>query len=113
MLSRDGASSMPPAGRDWWWGAAWRLVLPAVLAVCLFSVAIFAIILPAFENNVMERKREMIKELTQMAHQTLTYFYRKAESGELTTAEAQAQALDLLGKYRYGPDMKDYFLDQR
>ncbi len=86
-----------------------RLILPSVLTVILFSLAIFAIILPALEDNIMERKREMIRELVQEACDTLDYFHQQEQKGVLTREQAQTQARELLRHQRYGQDRKDYF----
>ncbi|MBI4798152.1 MAG: cache domain-containing protein [Desulfarculus sp.] len=86
-----------------------RLILPSLLTVLLFSLAIFAIILPALEDNIMERKREMIRELVQGAYDTLSYFQQLEQKGVLTQAQAQSQARELIRHLRYGQDQKDYF----
>lgn len=58
-----------------------RLILPSVLTVILFSLAIFAVILPALKDNIMERKREMIRELVQEACDTLDYSTSRSRRG--------------------------------
>ena len=40
------------------------IVLPSILAIVLFILAIFVVILPSSEKNIMEGKKEMISELT-------------------------------------------------
>ncbi|BEQ13609.1 cache domain-containing protein [Desulfoferula mesophila] len=100
------AGSVP--GR-WWPGALLRLVLPSVLTILLFSAALFALILPAVENAFMERKREMIRELTQSAWDVLAYYHARQEKGLLTRQQAQEQAKAQLRAMRYGSEGKDYF----
>ncbi len=41
-----------------------NIVLPSALAVILFVVTLFFVVIPSFENAMMDRKREMITELT-------------------------------------------------
>ncbi|MFC1729716.1 hypothetical protein ACFL6I_05210 [candidate division KSB1 bacterium] len=40
------------------------IVLPSILAISLFIISIYALIIPSFEKNMKERKKEMIRELT-------------------------------------------------
>jgi PAS domain S-box-containing protein len=93
----------------WRLSAILRLVLPSVLTIVLFTGALFAVILPALENAFVDRKREMIRELTQTAWDTLAYYHAQQELGRLTRAQAQEQAIAQLRAMRYGDDNKDYF----
>ncbi|MFH1061085.1 MAG: cache domain-containing protein [Pseudomonadota bacterium] len=95
--------------RRLWQPLSIRLILPALLTVILFSLAIFAIILPALEENSLERKREMIRELVHTACDSLAFYERLHQEGKLTLAQAQQQARELLRGQRYGQDLKDYF----
>ena len=95
-------------------GAAWlpismRLFLPAVLTIILFTTAIFFIILPAFKDNIMERKREMSRELTRTAWDTLAFYQARVEKGLLIKSRAQALAVAQLRAQRFGTEGKDYF----
>ena len=40
-----------------------RLLAPTIMAIVLFIVAIFAVLIPSTEDAIMERKKETIKEL--------------------------------------------------
>ncbi len=109
-------SAMPftmPQGHQeaarWRLGATLRLVLPSVLTIVLFTGALFAVILPALETAFVDRKREMIRELTQTAWDTLAYYHNQEELGSLSRDEAQGQAKAQLRAMRYGEDNKDYF----
>lgn len=86
-----------------------RIVLPPVLTVVLFCAAIFVLFLPALETSIMAQKREMIRELTHTAWNTLEMFHRREHSGELTREQAQVSAVRHLRSQRYGPEKKDYF----
>ncbi|MFC1505166.1 cache domain-containing protein [Thermodesulfobacteriota bacterium] len=86
-----------------------RIVLPPVLTVALFCAAIFVLFLPAMESSVMAKKRDMIRELTHTAWNTLNMFHRMELAGELTREQAQVSAVRHLRAQRYGPDNKDYF----
>ncbi|MGC9319855.1 MAG: DUF294 nucleotidyltransferase-like domain-containing protein [Armatimonadota bacterium] len=86
-----------------------HVVLPTVLAIILFVGAIFGLLLPASERSLLDRKREMIRELTQSAWSILAGYHRDVQAGELTLKEAQERAAERVGQLRYGPEGKDYF----
>ena len=86
-----------------------RIFLPTLLVIALFLAAFWAIILPSFEHTLLERKREMIHELTNSAWSILASYQRDEQSGLLTREQAQAQAVARVEALRYGPDGKDYF----
>ncbi len=88
---------------------AFHVVFPTVLAVALFVAAIFAVFLPAFERSLMERKREMIRELTNSAWSILEAYHRNEQAGLMSRAEAQRLAIADIKALRYGPEGKDYF----
>lgn len=85
-----------------------RLVLPSLLAIALFVVAIFAILLPGTRELAIDRKREMIRELTNAAWNVLGHFHRLETEGRMSRSAAQDAAIAVLRRFRYGPDNKDY-----
>lgn len=86
-----------------------KIFLPVVLTVLLFVLTIFFVVLPRFEKNMMDDKRELIREITQVAVSAISDYYQKEKSGSLTREEAQKLAIDHLRRLRYGPELKDYF----
>jgi signal-transduction protein with cAMP-binding, CBS, and nucleotidyltransferase domain len=86
-----------------------RIVLPTLLAIGLFVIAIFALILPAYERQILDRKREMIRELTHSAVSILAEYESEERAGTLTREQAQRGAITRLRYLRYGEDGKDYF----
>ncbi len=86
-----------------------RILLPTLLAIGLFVIAIFAIILPAYERQILDRKREMIRELTHSAVSILVEYESEERAGTLTREQAQREAITRLRYLRYGEDGKDYF----
>jgi PAS domain S-box-containing protein len=58
---------------------------------------------------LLERKREMIRELTNSAWSILASYQRDEQNGLLTQKDAQALAVARIETLRYGPDGKDYF----
>lgn len=110
-----GQAGMPPAVRSHPGPRLRRrhflfhVVFPTFLAIALFVAAIFAMIMPAFERSLLERKREMIRELTNSAWSILASYEREIQAGLLSRAEAQQAAAERIRQLRYGPEGKDYF----
>lgn len=98
-----------PSPRPHWRPLAVNIVSPAVLTFALFFALIFAVLIPAMERNIIDRKKEMIRELTQVAMSELASLQEQEARGALTTATAQQAAIDRLRAMRYGPSGKDYF----
>jgi len=86
-----------------------RIVLPTLLTVALFVVAIFVVFIPALERNMMAGKREMTRELTTAAWNILANLEEDAVAGIMTRDEAKAEAIRQIRHLHYGPGMKDYF----
>jgi signal transduction histidine kinase len=86
-----------------------RILLPVVAAVTLLAVTFFWLVPPRLEAHLMERKREMVRALTEVVWSTVQHYAQQADAGGLTPAEARQQAAALLRGLRYGPDGKDYF----
>lgn len=86
-----------------------RIFLPTLIAIALLLAATWWIILPSFEQTLLERKRELIRELTNSAWSILASYARDEQSGLLTREQAQALAVTRIEALRYGPEGKDYF----
>lgn len=86
-----------------------KIILPTVLAVGLFVISIFVVIIPAFRSNIMDRKREMIRELTNSAWSVLLEYAEEEKKGNLSREEAQKRAVSDIRYLRYGDERKDYF----
>ncbi len=86
-----------------------NIFLPASMSLALFIVALFVILLPYFENTLMDRKRENIRQLTQAAWGVLSEAADEVESGQLTLEQAQELAKNRIEAMRYGDENKDYF----
>ncbi|MDA3924042.1 MAG: cache domain-containing protein [Kiritimatiellae bacterium] len=87
----------------------WRIVWPTVIAAILFVTASFSIILPIFRRNMMEQKRDMIKELTKTAASAISFYVHQEQSGLMTRVSAQSEAASEISELRYGDESKDYF----
>ncbi|MFA5848569.1 MAG: DUF294 nucleotidyltransferase-like domain-containing protein [Bacteroidales bacterium] len=86
-----------------------KITLPTILSVLLFILTIFFIIIPRFQENIMNGKREMIKELTNSALSILAEYEADEKQGILTREEAQKTAISKIQHLRYGEENKDYF----
>ncbi len=86
-----------------------RIVVPTLLAMVLLVVPAFTYIIPAFEEGLLSRKREMIRELTNSACSILQEYHGDEVAGRMTHAEAQAAAAARIQYLRYGKEGKDYF----
>ena len=107
--AQQSAEGRMASGRpDWRW-LALRIIVPAIVTVGLFVGAIFGLILPAFEQNLLERKRETIRELTNSAWSILEGYQKEVAQGRLSDQEARQMASERIRFMRYGNQGKDYF----
>lgn len=92
-----------------WQSFVFRIILPTILTIVLFILAIYLFIVPTIERNSLDRKREMIQELTTSAWNILAKFQHDEQKGSLTREQAQQQAIEQIKSLHYGQQMKDYF----
>lgn len=85
------------------------IVLPALLAVGMFITVIYLILIPSLEKNIMERKKEMLRELTYTARSLIREYYEEETAGIYSRDEAQDLAAQKIERMRYGSEGKDYF----
>lgn len=88
---------------------ALRTILPAFLAIGLFSGVVFFSFLPSLSRAVMDQKRLMIRELTDSSWNILARFEAEERAGRLTRAQAQTAAIEQVRSLHYGQEGKDYF----
>jgi PAS domain S-box-containing protein len=86
-----------------------QVVCPTLLAMVLFVGAIFAVLLPALDRALMDRQREMCRELTNSAWSILAEAHRQEQDGVLSREQAQQSARSRIAALRYGREGKDYF----
>lgn len=81
-----------------------KIIIPAILLAGLFAGTMFKFFIPAFEASVINKKREMIKELTNAVVSSIDFYYRNYEQDTaLSKAKKHVRAI------RYGKENKDYF----
>lgn len=86
-----------------------RIFVPTLIAITLFLAVIWGFILPSFEQTLLDRKRELIRELTNSAWSILASYERDERNGLITREQAQSMAVERIEALRYGPEGKDYF----
>ncbi len=85
------------------------MALPAISVIFLFTLTLFAFFLPRYEKGLMDRKREMIRELTSTVWSMLAEAEKNVKAGLLSPAEARSQMIERVRALRYGSEGKDYF----
>ena len=86
-----------------------KVDLPALLAFILFAGMIFLYLIPGFEKVMMDRKRNLIHEMTASVYSLLEHYHSLETAGAVDRAGAQEEARRAIGNIRYGEDLKDYF----
>jgi len=86
-----------------------RIALPALLTIILFVTATFVIILPSLKENLLAKKREMLRELNTIVWDMVASYEKMERAGEMSREQAQQTALHIIRDLRYGPVNKDYF----
>lgn len=105
-MTRNRSTALSPPH---WRHLAVNIISPAILTFALFFGLIFAVIIPTMKKNIIERKKEMIRELTQAAWSELAGLHEQEKQGALAQAAAQQAAIARIQNMRYGDDGKDYF----
>ena len=86
-----------------------RHILPASLAIGLFVFSIFFYMIPSFKSSIMERKKEMIQQLTNSAVSILEKYEREINKNGYDSETAKRLAKKDIRFLRYGRENKDYF----
>jgi len=86
-----------------------RILCPPLLAVALFVLAFFGVLLPATEKHLVGQKKAALAALTQVGRDILSYYETQARTGNLTVDAAKGLAVRQIRELRYGPEGKDYF----
>ncbi len=85
------------------------VILPSLLAISLTAITAFYYFLPGYQQGLLNKKKEMVRELTQVAWNILLSNEKKERSGKLSRKEAQNAAIGQLRDIRYGEENKDYY----
>ncbi len=86
-----------------------KVILPSFISVLLFVLLIFNFIIPFFRENMLNGKKEMIRELVNSTMGIANKYYLASEKGEISVEEAKVIATKEITSLRYGEFQKDYF----
>jgi PAS domain S-box-containing protein len=86
-----------------------RTILPPVLTFILIVIAFWAFALPTMRSNLINSKKEMIKELTNTAWNLIEHYNSRVKKHELSLQEAKDRVKNRIKNLRYGQTGKDYF----
>jgi methyl-accepting chemotaxis protein len=86
-----------------------KILTIGVFVILFFSGILFAFILPTVEENIINKKKEKVRELTDVVYSTINRFYFEYENERLTEREAKTLSKLHLWDYRYGPDKEGTF----
>ncbi|MBN2080593.1 cache domain-containing protein [bacterium] len=92
-----------------WLAIIFRTALPVGLTLLLMVGTLFYYILPELEQQFINERREMLRDLAATVWGMCDSLERRVQAGELTREEAQASAIDQVRTMRYGPGGKDYY----
>ncbi len=93
-------------------GVGTALLRITVLVCVIFSLflgSFFFFFIPNFEKQLMNQKRETVRELTNTAWCILAEYREQAEKGWVPEHIAKNMAVRSIQSLRYGPEHKDYF----
>jgi PAS domain S-box-containing protein len=85
-----------------------RILLPSMVAVLMFLVAIYLFVIPNYRESLMDKKRETIRELTNIAWSVMHKLNIMVDV-DFTLEHAQNEAVTIISDMRWGDALKDYF----
>ncbi|HSL41602.1 MAG TPA: cache domain-containing protein, partial [Desulforhopalus sp.] len=83
-------------------------VVPPVLVLLLFTMAIGLFILPSTENALMQRKKDTVRAVVATATSIIERHAEAVRQGEIALAAAQQLALAEMRAVRFGGEMQEY-----
>lgn len=86
-----------------------RVISASVGALALLVIALFVFSIPYFEKTLLDRKKEMIRELTAEAVSLIAEYVADETTGKTDRRTAQRNAIEHIRGIRYGSEGKDYF----
>ncbi len=86
-----------------------KIIVPAILVIVLFVLSFSVIFLPMVEKGFLDRKKEMIRELTNSAWSVIDEYYQEIDRETLSEEAAKEMAVTRIQFIRYGDENKDYF----
>ncbi len=87
----------------------WKILSLSFVIITLFIGSIMGWIVPQFGDGLVDKKREKIKEQTEVVVSVVKHYHDMVVAGTLTDEEGRKQAAEAVRSVRYGPEMNDYF----
>jgi len=85
-----------------------KIIISGCVIILCFATGIFGYLIPLMQESVIEKKKEKIKEITDIALSIVKKNYDEYQEGNLSLEEAQSKSIFLIKNMRYGPENKDY-----
>jgi PAS domain S-box-containing protein len=82
--------------------------MPLVLIICLFILSNYLFLYPSIKENIINEKKIMIKELTNVTLNIIENLYA-TNKNKLTESEIKKLAIEQIRNINYGEDKKSYF----
>ena len=79
-----------------------NIILPTLLTIGLFVVLIFAYIIPSLERNMLNSKKEMIRELVTSVNGIASKYHSEMRAGLIGEEEAKLKAISRIEHLRLG-----------
>ena len=84
------------------------MIVPSIIIILTMIFLSFFVLIPYFEQNMIEQKKEKIKEIVNSFNGVLSELDKQVINEVKTKEQAQNEAINLINKLRYGKDRKDY-----
>jgi len=85
-----------------------KIFLSGSTVIVFFIICIFFYFIPQSRDNLIEQKKNKLKNVTEAGISILNSLNVKCREGVLTEDEAKKEAVFLIKHLRYGPESKDY-----
>ncbi|RJP83709.1 MAG: HAMP domain-containing protein [Desulfobacteraceae bacterium] len=86
-----------------------KIVFLGLFITMLFVATILVWVVPKAADALIDKKKEKIREQTEIAWTIAVYYHDLAEKKVLSESKAMEEAINTIRILRYGPEMKDYF----
>ncbi|NOQ25194.1 MAG: response regulator [Bacteroidales bacterium] len=85
------------------------LIIPLLLTFLLYVFSLIFFFLPLVEKSIVDKKKEMIKELATTVWNIIDFYNTQVEEGVMSLDDAKTIAVNNIKSIRYGKQKKDYF----
>lgn len=85
------------------------LIIPLLVTFLLYIFSLIFLFFPYIEKNIVDKRKEMIKELTYTVWNIIDYYDKQVEDSVLSLDDAKSIVLNTLRDLKYGKEKKDYF----